>query len=520
MDKNDTSLNNLRKGSLYRSFQKEITEPENIAVGQVSKELRYFQRQDEYVDEVQRILKELKLTKSLMEKVKEAGEGFDGVTQQELFLYYQGIFLTLIHQIKDKVVKVIDLLTEDLVPEEPSKEKRDITVIKLLKNKEKKIKEIGIKKEVEKWDDNNKESKIAVSLRKRTMHHHRVSGLKYNEDFQLINLVDILSDQNIYKSFNDHGKQQIEEQREKSIEKFFSNELDKTSETLEEIESNLERIAKSLIDYFQLPTAYEDIKAIHDDYNQMLGAFNVENNCSIEKIPTFYKDFLDEYKERIIDKHEDDILAIYLVGSLGRGEYKEGYSDINIYIITNSEVEGVEEMINDERVDLKVFIKEKFLSENQKKYRIIAKIDGILLHGEDIIAKEKIPKAGMFLALELNRNILNSLKDAKQWINDNTDTQPLDIAKCSKKIAKQIIDFFYGVAISNCPQFTTSRGERIKKIKEIYPEDKIDKLVKISQYGVGDVDSFKNVIDSLYPQIKKNVDHMLYIEESLKNDYQ
>ena len=37
----------------------------------------------------------------------------------------------------------------------------------------------------------------------------------------------------------------------------------------------------------------------------------------------------------ILPDDKDQIVAIYLVGSLGRGEYEEGYSDINVYIILN-----------------------------------------------------------------------------------------------------------------------------------------------------------------------------------------
>ena len=40
-----TNFDKLKIGALLRSVQKENSEPENIAVNQVSKELRFFQRQ-------------------------------------------------------------------------------------------------------------------------------------------------------------------------------------------------------------------------------------------------------------------------------------------------------------------------------------------------------------------------------------------------------------------------------------------------------------------------------------------
>ena len=49
-----TNLDKGRLGCLLRSIQKANSEPKHIAVGQVSKELRFLQRQSEYVDEIER----------------------------------------------------------------------------------------------------------------------------------------------------------------------------------------------------------------------------------------------------------------------------------------------------------------------------------------------------------------------------------------------------------------------------------------------------------------------------------
>lgn len=56
-----TNFDKLKAGCLFRSLQKENSEPENIAIGQISKELRFLQRQSEYASEIERVLKELRL---------------------------------------------------------------------------------------------------------------------------------------------------------------------------------------------------------------------------------------------------------------------------------------------------------------------------------------------------------------------------------------------------------------------------------------------------------------------------
>jgi predicted nucleotidyltransferase len=312
----------------------------------------------------------------------------------------------------------------------------------------------------------------------------------------------------------------VAKKRQNSIKWLFSNSLEKMNKRLEEVERNLEKIARSFVDYFEMPISDDQTSLIFQEYGEMCDLFKVKNNCSIENIPTYHKKLLDNCVERITEKYKN-ILAIYLVGSLGRGEYEEGYSDINIYVITEYKIDGIEKVAEDERINLKVFTKNQFLSEKQKKYRIIAKADGILLFGKNLVKKEEIPSAGMFLALKLNDDILDILKNNKKWLDENQNIKSSEIIKRSKFLAKRILDHIYGVAISNKPSFTASRKERVKKIKDVFSnkktEEQVDVLVKISKNGVSDLNSFINIIDSFYPKVKEDIDKMFYIKNYLEN---
>src|SRR3989344_8847961 len=84
----ESSLEKLKAGCLFRSKQKEIGEPENIALDQISKELRFLQRHSEYINEIERVLKELRLTKFLIKECKTGGV-LVGVSRQELLAYHQ-----------------------------------------------------------------------------------------------------------------------------------------------------------------------------------------------------------------------------------------------------------------------------------------------------------------------------------------------------------------------------------------------------------------------------------------------
>jgi len=506
----------LKAGTLFRSIKKENSEPENIASGQVSKELRFLQRQSQYVSEIERVLKELQLTVSLIGECKTCVAP-GKTSRQDLLAYYQGVFLTLVHQMKDKIMQFVHLITEEITPEKPSIEK-DISVSDLLQKKIKKIIDIQIEEEIKQWDQENPNSKIAVVLRKRTHYHHRVSGLKYDNDFLNLNLTDIASQPDFQQSLTIYGKKQIEKIKIESTERLFSGALSKAEDTLKEIEGNIEKISDALVRHFNLPTSQEELEGIMNNQGKILESFSVINRSSVDKIPEPHRKIVDTLIEKMREKYGDQIFAIYLVGSLGRGEYEEGFSDINLYVVYNTDNAPLELFKEEDNFSLRVFTKTQFVSEQTKKYRTIIRADGVLLYGTDLTKDEKLPKAGLLLALILNDDILETLDIAEKWMKENPTAPSLDISKKSRKLAKRIIDFIYGIVMSNKPQYTASRKERVEKINEMYPENKniIETLIGVSRYGVGEFESFKNTIEGFRPIAKENLERMQNVKDGIK----
>lgn len=523
MRKLENNLEKLKIGCLLRSIQKEMSEPENIAIGQISKELRYLQRHSEYANEIERVLKELGLTVKLIEQARSSK--FEGVSPQELLIYYQGIFLTLVHQMKDKLTQLINLVTEDTIPEKPSIEE-NIRVSKLLNKKQKILQTIGIEEEVKQWDQDNTNSKIAVVLRKRTLHHHLVSKLVYDQDFLNLNFTATATQPNFQEGLSDYGKKVIEKIKLESEERFFNNALTKTNDTLNILKENIEKISLALVEYLKLPISEKEMRDIIDNWVKMLNSFDIVNKSSIEKIPEPYKTLLTNFVRNLQEQYKSLIVAVYLVGSLGRGEYEEGYSDVNLYVIIDSDKEyekTPEEILGSMRYDwglnLRVFSKLSFLSDGCKKYRIIAKSDGVLLCGFDLLKDEKIPKAGMFLAEILNNDILDNLNNAQKWIKENPSASPLQISKKSRFIAKRIIDFMYGIVISNKPQFTSNREERAVKINnDMYPKSKegVNALLAVTKYGIDELDNFGELIEGFRPKAEEGLKKMQDVKAQLE----
>lgn len=508
-----TNFDKLKAGCLFRSLRKENGEPENIAISQISKELRFLQRQSEYVNEIERVLKELRLTVFLIKECQNRDPVTD-MSRQELLAYYQGVFFTLVHQIKDKMVQLVHLITEEDVPKKPAIEK-DVSVSDLLRKKAGQLQDIGIEDEIRQWEQDDKTSKIAVVLRKRRHHHHLISRLRYDQDYLNLGLTDIAAQPSFRDQLTDYGKEQMDKMKMESTERLFSSATSKAEDTLKEIEGNIERVSATLVTHFKLPISQEEMSAIVSEHSKMLSSFDVKNRCSADKISEPYKSMLDDLVARAQTQYKE-IVAIYLVGSLGRGEYEEGYSDVNVYIILDVNDEQGRAVREDFMFSLGVFSRAEFLAESSKKYRIIAKADGILLFGEDLVKDEK-PKAGLLLALTLNEDILETMDEAIQWMNENPRATPLAISKKSRRLAKCFIDFIYGVVMANKPQYTSSRTERVERINEMYPENKtmLETLMGVSRHGVGEFESFKNMIEGFRQKAEMNLEKMQNVREHL-----
>jgi predicted nucleotidyltransferase len=329
-------------------------------------------------------------------------------------------------------------------------------------------------------------------------------------------LTDIAEQPSFRGQLTDYGREQMDKMKAESTERLFSGAISKAEDTLQEIESNIERVSAALVAHFRLPISQEEVATIVNEHSKILSSFDVQNRCSADKIAEPYKTMLNDLISKAQTKYKN-IAAIYLVGSLGRGEFEEGYSDVNVYIILNVDDEQGQAVREDFMFSLRVFTRNEFLAESSKKFRVIAKADGLLLYGEDL-AKDEKPKAGLLLALTLNEDILIIMDEAIRWMNENSHAIPLDISKKSRRLAKRFIDFIYGVVISNKPQFTSSRIERVERINEMYPENKqmLETLMGVSRYGVGEFGSFKNMIEGFRLKAEENLKKMQEVRASIE----
>ncbi|OHB91753.1 MAG: hypothetical protein A3G17_08890 [Planctomycetes bacterium RIFCSPLOWO2_12_FULL_50_35] len=264
------SLKKLVNGLLSRSIEKQTQEPENHAVDRVSKELRFLERQWEYALEIERVLKELHITVNLVADLKSRTEKeVCGTSREDLLIYYEGSFFNLVHQMKDKILQLVNTVTEDTVPEKPT-EQDDVKLKDLLEKKEKKISGLGIRTELELWDQQNHKSCVAVVLRKRTTHHHRVSQSPYNQNVLNLKFVETMLKPHTQPLLTPFQIEYLEKMRIESTERLFTDTHSKMTKTLVAIENNLDKIAQSLTTNFKLPVSDEEIRGIGLDFIQKM----------------------------------------------------------------------------------------------------------------------------------------------------------------------------------------------------------------------------------------------------------
>jgi predicted nucleotidyltransferase len=412
-----------------------------------------IQKRSQYCLDLERALSEATLTSELLTIVENGINTKEKKYEpEELIIYYNGVFLEFIHTIKDKLLRLIWWMIQD--ENAPLKEPGTIRIINFKKFKSK-LEDIDIFTLLGEWNQDCSDSVISVCLRKRTHHHHFISNLRHNPDFQNIQLSKIMLAPESINTLSEYGKNEMQKLGEESYKKWRGNLTNKQLETLKLVKENIESISSKLIEYYKVPIDPVEQAKIINEYLELGKKFKIKNETSIKNIPT---NFMDEIKLLISEfeqLQEFKIISIYLVGSVPRGEFLPGTSDINLIIITDSKTRMDLKSIP---LDIHFLSEEEFISDQNKKYRFISKYDGLLIKGKEFKIDEKeFPKPGLFLAIQLNKEFIEKLENIKNYIVglNNPTTEILRFN--SLKAIRIMIDFLFGVAISNEPFYTSSR---------------------------------------------------------------
>lgn len=517
-----TKLFQLNRGLMVLNIQKEVEESAYSAIEQITRNRKVVSRRQEYCSEIERTIGEARLTTLLLSDIQQEKKVGDKTHHpEEIINYYNGIFLDQVHQLKDKLFRMIALLmlVLETAQDGQKKDPKKVEYKPFMDKYKAELRQIDIYDLLAQWGSGN----LAVALSKRTNHHHFVSTLRLNEDYQKIAMSRLMLNPLVSSKLSEYGKKIMTEIGEENFKKWREDIVKKQKSTIDEIEQNIEKIADKLINYFNLPTKPEEIASIVNAYTEFLSSFDIHNRTSITKIPAVLKPLIDGFLEiaqqEIVGKLKLPY-SVYLVGSSARGEFIPGCSDINIYFIIEADTDTA--ISNEEYplVNVVFLSKKKFLLDEHKKDRFICWSDGVLLHGEGLkMDKKDFPKPGTLLTLLLNRGFIEELEKIKSEVATLKSPKAEVLRQYSLKAVKIMLDFDFGVVIAKKPFYTSSRKGKIAYTKESWPnERRTTTFERIYFKGIIRQEDFSMVIDTFLENASKNYQKLLEIEAEITKE--
>lgn len=519
---NQSSLNKLCTGLLLLDVEKSVKEPGYEAIDRLTRHRSIMQRQYQYAQDLKRALTEAKLTSKLL-SIVETGVSIDEkpFEAEDLIIYYEGIFLDCIHQIKDKVLRLVWWMLQE---ESTQKKQRleEVEKIKLSSFSQYKalLEKAEIYKLLEEWNQDSS-SGISVVLRKRTQHHHFTSNLQLDSDFQNIKMSKIMLSPVSITQLSEYGKTRMKEIGEEAYTKWRGDVIKKQTETLGKIEENINSIAEQLINFYKIPTDPKAHAEIINKFTEIQKKFDIVNKTSVEKISPDLSELIKLFVSHIKQYFKDHLVSVYLVGSVPRGEYIPGSSDINFIVITDIDMKNPAPTRAEPVLSVSFFSEKEFLSTEAKKYRFICYSDGVLITGKKMIFdRNEFPKPGAFLALLLNEGFIDELEQINNEVKELKKPAAKTLRTYSLKAVKIMLDFQFGVAMTNKPFYTASRQEKVQYLKEMFPTVQRQTLTFENIYlrGIIKQEDFPMVIDTFLGNAKKNYEKLKQIEKDISEE--
>jgi hypothetical protein len=160
-----------------------------------------------------------------------------------------------------------------------------------------------------------------------------------------------------------------------------------------------------------------------------------------------------------------------------------------------------------------ILTEKDLMSETHQKDRFIIWSDGLLLKGKPIKFNEKdFPKPGMALCMLLNKGVVEKLKSLQDELRSLIDPTELELRLFSLKAVRIMMDYDYGVAMSNRPMFTASRKEKLIHTKNVFPGGRRTDMLAQIYYGAKvNVENLSKLIDAFLESAQPSYEHMLNV---------
>ncbi len=485
------------------STKGELRQLQNFAMEREAKGYSSWYVAQQYAYDIDRILRELNTAYSFVSQLPDSEFlKKHSISEENYILYHQGYFLDLVHQFKDKNLKMLRAIIsmdKNCTKDEPNKGAE----IKKLLNGDVKTKNIsnnkyalkmpGLVELVKEFDELNK-GVIGKALAKRTQYHHKKNTLSSIESYSKANSLRSLLDPKFSSSLSDYGKKHLTEKVEENLLIWQKDGFNRMKEILDAIIANLENVSKCLIKYYKFPTFAKSAKLINWNL-KLWDKIRIKKSLyTRDSIPKKYAEVIDVARQSLASFYGDNLVSVYLAGSILRDDFVPYLSDIN-FITIIKKGDGLEKVsgkalllvaskligfpINNE-----IFTEDEFGDAKCEKIRFICKTDGILLFGEDLLKKDKDYKICFNLAWLLNKDFKNYIAKIKNRV-ENKSLSDKQLSLIVRTLAKRAYWLSFSMVIGNNVLYTSN----FKKMREFqnlyYPDNKKfnDALFKIIRKG-------------------------------------
>ena len=493
-------------------MKQETSEPELQTIDSMSYECGRISAVLQYAIDIDRILKELQLSLSLIREIPD--ENFlkkHSTTLEDYIMYQQGYSLDLIHQLKDKLGHFVDGITT----QGQFQERERLNILRLA-SEEKVSKITGLTELLQEWNQEGDRG-IGVALRKRIQYHHFRNRLPLHEKY-----LDIKFARTLEQSkglLTEEGVKMIEDRGKQGMADWHTDVIEKVESTIRLIEENIEGVSRVLAEGLDLPDIEKDAEKITQGYYEMNESLRIKNIAKGEIIPPFLA-IVREIVSAFREIQKDNLLSLYLVGSVTRGDAHLHHSDINLIAVIEKEDSSLFFEIQDfiRRIyrdsgittTLDIVTKEDFFNDENAKLRFICKTDGLLLIGDDLIRSEKTLKPGLRLAFLLNKDAENKFQSIKNYLAQNPKLPQQEISKIAKDLSKMHIRVMFAEVMSNKAIYERNIIKMADAIIEHHPKGaKGIRLTQKIATGEGTVDreSLESLVaafeDKLIPLLKQ-----------------
>jgi hypothetical protein len=481
-----SALNDLKTGISFTNFKGDVRQPHNYAMGRVPAGYSRWYTASIYAMDIERIIQELKTSLSFVSTLPD--ETFlsnHGTNAEDYIMYHQGYFLDLVHQLKDKICQLTKaLITYD--GDYSEKDEKSAELGKILKDgTAQKIPQLL--KFLKEWnadDPNQKEGPITIVLKKRTLYHHFKNPLPNTDSYFKAKTDRFLLSPSFVPYLSDYGKQMVTERGRQSLQSWQANTVTKISTTLKAIEENVEGISKSLVSYYRLTHTADLGKRTIIRYTNLDRLIEVsDSGYRVDTIQQPMRGILEILAEALPFALGQEFSALYVIGSIPRGDFMFGLSDINFVVILKNNIPELETLVQrfidgpanalNIPIDTKIYSEAEFMTPEHAKERFICRTDGLLLSGTNLLRKEKEQRVCFKLAWMLNKDYRDYLASLKSVLDDTSRTlTQRELILMVRELGKRTYRLGFSQVIGNNVRYTSYFHEMRHLNNFYYPQNR------------------------------------------------